>query len=76
MRDIKLVVNHQDNLARLLDATEDNPNELTVAGIPSDKVIIGLHDRDSGNNELWITVDRAQLEAALAVTKVRTVSQD
>ena len=32
MRAVKLVVNHQNNLARLLDVLEDTPNELTIEG--------------------------------------------
>lgn len=75
-RPTKLVINHRDNLARLLDVLEDNPNELTIASPTGSVVIVGIEDRDSGNNELWITVDRKQLEAALAVTGVPSVSQD
>lgn len=76
MRAVKLVVNHQNNLARLLDVLEDTPNELTIASPTHDVVIVGIEDRDDGNKELWIAVSRKQLEAALAVTGVPSVSQD
>lgn len=75
-RSTQLVVNHPDNLARLLDATRDNPNELTIARDVDGRVIVGIADRDDGNTELWITVDGAQLAAALAITAVAHVSQD
>lgn len=76
LRDVKLVVNHPNNVARLLDVTRDNPNELTIARDFEGNVIIGIEDRDDGNTELWIAVDAAQLAAALAVTAVQHVSQD
>lgn len=75
-RNTQLVVNHPDNLARLLDATRDNPNELTIARDADGNVVVGIADRDEGNTELWITVDGDQLAAALAITAVAHVSQD
>lgn len=75
-RDVQLVVNHPNNLARLLDVTRDNPNELTIARDTAGNVVVGIEDRDDGNTELWITVDAEQLAAALAITTVPHVSQD
>jgi hypothetical protein len=76
MTTVPLVVNHPNNVARLYDVTKDNPNELNVGCDTAGNVVVGMEDRDNGNVELWITVDRDQLLAALAVTKVRHVSQD
>jgi hypothetical protein len=73
---VALVVNHLNNVARLYDAVKDNPNELNIGRDNDGNVVVGMEDRDSGNVELWITVDEDQLLAALAVTKTRHVSQD
>lgn len=70
-----LVVNHINRVARIYDATKDNPNELNIA-VRDGNVIVGMEDRDNGNIELWITVREDELLAALAVTKIATVSQD
>jgi hypothetical protein len=71
-----LVVNHENNVCRLYDGNEDNPNELNVGRLSDGRLTIGLEDRDSGNNELWITVSEEELLAALALTKVAHVGQD
>jgi hypothetical protein len=49
---------------------------MNIARDGQGNVIVGLEDLDGGNNELWITVSESELLAALAVTKVKTVSQD
>lgn len=71
-----LVINHPDNVARLYDGVRDNPNELNISRNTDGRVVVGIEDRDSGNTELWIVVDEAELLAALAVTKIAHVSQD
>lgn len=53
---------------------EDNPNELNIVPQPDGRVSLGIEDRDSGNNELWITVSREELRAALALGDVPLLS--
>lgn len=59
---------------RIVDGVQDNPNELTIVGHNDGRVSLGIEDRDSGNAELWITVTRDELLAALAVTAAPLVS--
>lgn len=69
-----LVVNHFNGVARLLDNSRDNPLELTVAA-QRDTVEFVLVDRDEGN-EWSILVDRAELDAALAVSRIESTCED
>jgi hypothetical protein len=63
-------------VCRLYDGENDNPNELNVVAQPNGRVSLGIEDRDSGDDELWITVSRAELLAALALTDAQCVSVD
>lgn len=70
----QIVVNHFNGVVRLYDSVRDNPLEVTV-GRHGDNVVLVVEDRDAGTQES-ITLDEAQLQAALALTRFGTVCED
>jgi len=54
-------------VCRLLDGIVDNPNELSLVKLNDGRIGMVMVDRDSGNKEMTLDVQREDLIAALAV---------